>query len=185
MKTILQRFIYLSLACLFSLIGLTACSNHSSSTESLKPFIPLESFFNGKLTAQGLVKNRQGEITRTFHADINASWTAEGIGTLDEQFLFDDGEKQQRIWTLKRQDSQHYSATANDVEGEHLLTVTGRHLKMKYPLSIRYKNKPLTLSVDDRLYIVNDSTLLNESTLKKFGFKVGSILLVIQKQTND
>lgn len=55
-----------------------------------KPALAPEAFFNGKLTAHGVLKNRSGEVTRWFSATIDASWQ-NGIGTLDEAFIFNDG----------------------------------------------------------------------------------------------
>jgi len=37
-----------------------------------------EEFFDGALTAHGIVKDRGGRVMRTFNADINAYW---GNGT--------------------------------------------------------------------------------------------------------
>ena len=45
-------------------------------------FIPQE-YFNGKLRAYGIVKDRSGKITRTFKGTMIGSWDKNGIGTLD------------------------------------------------------------------------------------------------------
>jgi len=47
-----------------------------------------------------MVKDWSSAVIRTFDADITASWTEQGVGTLDEVFRFDDGEVQTRVWTL-------------------------------------------------------------------------------------
>ena len=62
-----------------------------------QPQIVPEAFFNGSLTAHGVVKNRGGKVIRYFNADIKAYWQ-DGIGTLEEDFQFDDGEKSRRVW---------------------------------------------------------------------------------------
>ena len=74
-------------------------------------------FFNGFLTAHGVVKDRSGKVIRYFNAEIQAYWEG-SVGTLKEDFVFDDGEKQQRIWTLMNQDRGQYVGTANDVIGD-------------------------------------------------------------------
>src|SRR3954471_23404290 len=94
---------------------LTACSSVSPNDyANNKPaFIP-QKFFDGHLTAHGVVKNRSGKVIRYFNAEINASWIND-IGTLNEKFTFDDGEIQYRVWTLTPQTSQDklttYTAT--------------------------------------------------------------------------
>ena len=56
---------------------------------------------------------------------------------------------------------------------------------MKYVLQIPYGNGSLNLSVDDRMYLTAPNVLLNESVMSKFGFRVGSIQLVIVKHSEQ
>ncbi len=146
---------------------------------SNQPSLDLQQFFDGNLTAHGVLKNRSGKVTRYFNATINAYWK-DGVGTLEEKFIFDDGEVQYRNWTLTPS-GDGYAATAGDVIGTGKAQVKGNAMQLKYVLEIQYKGSPLRLQVDDWMWQVDGKTLLNESTLRKFGFKVGSIQLVIVK----
>lgn len=164
------------------IMPLLACSTtdlqrHAEST----PKLSVKDFFNGKLTAHGIVKNRSGEVIRYFSADIDASWD-DSVGTLDEHFLFDDGEKQQRIWTLSEQDDGSFLAKANDVIGEHPMFVAGNALFMKYVLQLAYGDGTINVTVDDRMFLVNEKRIINESIFTKFGFRVASVQLVIEKE---
>lgn len=145
-----------------------------------KPKIVMEQFFNGPLTAHGVVKDRAGKVIRSFNATIDASWQ-QGVGTLDEQFVFDDGEQQQRIWQLTKTADGRYIGTANDVVGEGDISVAGNSVFLDYVLRIDYQGEPLDLRIDDRMYLTSNSVMINESTMTKWGFKVGSLLLVIKK----
>lgn len=164
---------------------LAACSTTSLDSYALnKPVLSLEGFFNGNLTAHGVVKNRSGEVTRYFTAHINAYWRdANGIntGTLEEKFVFDDGEIQYRTWILTPT-AWGYAATAGDVIGTGAAQLRGNAMQLDYTLEINYKGAPLQLKVEDWMWLIDENTLLNESTLRKWGFKVGSVQLVIQKQ---
>lgn len=167
------------------LMTLAACSAPISEYQHATPNLVVETFFNGKLTATGIVKNHNGKVIRTFVADIDAYWE-NGIGTLDEHFVFDDGEKQQRIWKLTPQThiSSHiksYTATANDVVNVAQVNVSGNAMFLKYVLTIPYKKTTINLTVDDKMYLVSDTVIINESRLTKFGLPVGSITLTIQK----
>ncbi|WP_028885167.1 DUF3833 domain-containing protein [Teredinibacter turnerae] len=146
------------------------------------PELNAKDFFDGQLTAHGIVKNRSGKVIRYFTADIAASWSADGVGTLDESFVFNDGEKQKRVWTLVPNADGSFEASANDVVGKSRLATSGNALFMRYTLTIPYKGKSLNVKVDDRMYLVNDTTLLNESVMTKWGFEVGYVTLVITKQ---
>jgi hypothetical protein len=144
-----------------------------------KPVMVLETFFNGLLIGQGIIKNRSGQVIRSFSVDIKASWD-NGVGTLDENFVFDDGETQQRIWTLVKQVDGSYTGTASDVVGQASIQVSGNSLFLDYVLTIDYDGNDLDLRIDDRMYLLTDRLLLNESTLLKWGFEVGEIILTIE-----
>lgn len=146
-----------------------------------KPSLDVKAFFSGELSAEGIVKNRSGTVIRYFTATINASWNDRGQGRLEELFVFNDGEQQQRTWLLEPLDNNRYKATANDVVGEHLLETAGNALFMEYILRIPYKGRTLDVSVEDRMYLVDNNTIINESTMRKFGFRVGSVVLTIQR----
>jgi hypothetical protein len=48
-------------------------------------------------------------------------------------------------------------------------------------LRIPYGDDTIDLRIDDRMYLVSDRVLLNESVMTKWGFEVGQINLVIEK----
>lgn len=146
--------------------------------QEMEPKLELEAFFQGDLTAHGVVKDRNGRVIRTFNADIKASWK-DGQGVLDEQFLFNDGARDTRVWQLNPSGTDSYTATAGDVIGEGVLEVAGNSVFLDYVLRIPYGDGTVDVRVDDRMYLVAPGVLINESEMRKFGVRVGSILLVI------
>ena len=162
-----------------TLVLLSACSQVQVTDQSdLKPVLQPEQFFNGQLSAHGVVKNRKGKVIRTFNAAITASWES-GVGTLDEDFVFNDGEKQQRVWTLTPTGDDTYNGTAGDVVGNGKITLAGNSMFLNYVLQVPYDNSTVDVKVDDRMYLVSPNVLINESRMSKFGFRVGTILLTI------
>lgn len=160
---------------------LSACSGvQVSDYRDKKPEFVAEQFFDGRLSAHGIVKDRRGAVTRSFDADIVAYWEY-GIGTLEEDFIFDDGTTQRRVWTLTPDGDNRYIATAGDVIGNGVMQLSGNSAFLDYVLRIPYGGDTIDLRVDDRMYLVSHSVLLNESTLSKFGVDVGGLLLVITK----
>ena len=158
---------------------MTACSgikvdDYSEFTPVLNP----ETFFEGELSAHGVVKNRGGKVIRTFNAVIDASWQ-DGVGTLVEDFVFDDGEEQQRIWTLVPDGEGGYTGTAGDVVGEGRMSRAGNSLFFDYVLRIPWKDGSIDVRVDDRMYLISDDVLINESRMLKYGIRVGNLSLVI------
>ncbi|BCA79301.1 DUF3833 domain-containing protein [Desulfuromonas sp. AOP6] len=151
-----------------------------SDYEGRTPELVLETFFDGPLTAHGVVKNRSGKVIRYFTAEIRAWWDGP-VGTLDETFVFDDGEVQRRLWKLTREGKGRYTGTANDVVGTARGEVAGNSFFMEYVLEVPYRGKSLEVTIDDRMYLVSPGVLVNESEMRKFGIRVGEILLVILK----
>ncbi len=161
------------------LLGLAACGSTSvDDYQAREPAFAPEAFFNGELTAHGVVKDFSGTAIRHFSADIVGCWS-NGVGTLDENFIFDDGEQQKRIWTLTPNGNQTYIGTAGDVVGEGLARWQGNAMFLDYTLRIELEDGSIDVKIDDRMYRVSDNVVINESKMRKFGFGVGEILLTI------
>jgi hypothetical protein len=161
---------------------LCACSSvRVTDYAEFHPKIEPKTFFKGELSAHGVIKNRGHRVIRTFNAQINAYWT-DGIGTLEEDFVFNDGEKQRRVWTLTPNESGGYTGTAGDVIGGGAMTFSGNTIFLDYILRVPYGGSTVDVRVDDRMYLVSDDVLINESRMTKFGVTVGYIDLVIIRQ---
>ena len=106
-------------------------------------FVP-EDFFSGALTAHGVVKDFSGTAIRHFNADIIGCWS-DGVGTLDESFLFDDGEQQTRVWTLTPSGNQAYIGTAGDVVGDGTARWEGNAMFLDYTLRIALEDSTCLL----------------------------------------
>jgi hypothetical protein len=166
---------------LLTLLLLQSCSSYTlNDYADNQPVINIEHFFAGKLVAHGVVKNRQGDVTRFFSATIDAYWK-DGVGVLDEEFHFDDGEVQLRQWQLTPQGQGHYLATANDVVGTHTMRTKGNAIFLDYVLRLPYKGDSIDVTVDDKMFLLTDNRIINESVFYKWGFRVGSVQLVIEK----
>jgi hypothetical protein len=165
--------------CLSSL--LSACSSvEIDEYADTQPVIGLESFFNGDLVAYGMLRDRSGKVTRHFKAVLKGEWS-NGKGTLDEVFWFDDGERQTRLWTMIRQDNGDYIGTAGDVEGAAVIEVRGNAIRLAYDLRVPYKDDEIVLAMDDWMYQISPGVVLNETVMRKWGFEVGKVTLVIMK----
>lgn len=167
---------------LLLLISLTACAGNAEvAVTRQNPPLIMEDFFSGDLTAHGIVKDWRGRVIRRFNADIVAYWDS-GVGTLEEDFVFDDGEIDRRVWKLQPTGNGKYNGTAGDVVGIGEISVEEDSAFLDYVLRIPYGENTLDVRIDDRMYLVSPTVLLNESKLSKFGLQVGELVLVIQKQ---
>jgi hypothetical protein len=167
---------------LFTTILLTGCTGMKiEDFNNTNPeFIPQE-YFNGKLRAYGLVKDRSGKITRTFKGTMIGSWDKNGIGTLDEYFIYNNGEEMKRVWTLKPTGDKKFIATANDIIGESPMIANGNTVMLDYIMRIPYNDSTLDIAVQDWLHLQEDGVIINHSKMKKFGFVVGELVITIIK----
>ena len=163
--------------CLMLLMG--ACSSTSvTDYQDREPRFEPESFFDGALTAHGVVKDFSGTAIRHFNADIVGCWS-DGVGTLDESFVFDDGEQQTRVWTLTPSGDQTYIGTAGDVIGAGSARWAGNAMFLNYTLRIALEDSSIDVNIDDRMYRVSENVVVNESKMRKWGFGVGEIVLTL------
>ena len=87
------------LAWILLLSGCTAMKPADFTTG--EPRLVLEDYFNGHTKAWGLFEDRFGLVKRQFTVDITGVWNGETL-TLDEHFLYNDGETDQRVWTIRK-----------------------------------------------------------------------------------
>jgi len=167
---------------LLSTVLLVGCAGPAlEDYKDREPVLTPQQFFTGELYARGVVKNFSGEVIRTFDADISASWDSNGVGTLDEEFRFDDGEVQTRVWTLTP-DNGALHADAGDVVEPGTMRWQGNAINMNYVLRVSYGDGTIDVRMDDWMYLITPDTLINQTTMSKWGIEVGEIVLVISRK---
>lgn len=166
---------------LFCLLLTAACSNNVNQYTDTGPPLDLRSFLDGDLMAYGLLQDRSGRMTRRFVATLQGSWNGD-TGTLAEEFRFDDGEVQQRNWTLHHLGGGRYTGTAGDVVGTAAGSTAGAVFQWQYRLQVPWREDTIEVTLDDWLYLIDERHLINRTRLSKFGFLVGELTLVIEKR---
>jgi hypothetical protein len=145
-----------------------------------KPAFDLKKYFNGNLKAHGMFSDRSGKVLRRFVVDMNCSWRGEE-GTLDEDFVYDDGEKQKRIWRLKHLGGGRYEGRADDVDGVALGATAGSAFQWQYTLRLPYEGRVIDVQFDDWMFLVDERVMLNRATMSKFGVRLGEVQLSFTK----
>ncbi len=160
---------------------LFSCSTKKVENYSDKnPKFDIQQYFSGKTEAYGIMQDRSGKVTRRFSVKMEGVVKNNQL-TLQEYFLFDDGEKQERVWVVDMKDANHFTATAGDVVGVAKGKQFGNALQMNYVLRVPYKGTTLDLSVDDWMYLIDEQSLINVSEIKKFGFVVAKLTIGFKK----
>lgn len=162
------------------LATLMSCATSLTEYKSSQPSLMMDSFFNGKLTAWGTVQDRNGKVLRRFQAEMIGTWDGNN-GILDEDFVYDDGEKQKRIWRITKNTDGTFSGTADDVVGIAIGRSEGFALNWRYTMALPVDGKVYEVQFDDWMYLVNTNNVINRASMSKFGVQVGEVTLFIQK----
>lgn len=160
---------------------LSGCSMNIIEYEDNSPKLDIREYFQGKVRAYGVLQSFTGKITRRFSVEMDGTFS-DNIGELNEIFFYDDGEKQMRIWNFEIIDEHNFIGTAPDVKGIAKGKQYGNAVNMKYDLIINYKGKDTVFAVDDWLYLVDETNLINISKVKKFGVTVAKLAISFHKE---
>lgn len=163
-------------------LGLMSCSSDISDYANTSPRFALEEYFNGELTAHGMVQDRSGKVLRRFTVAMVGTWQG-NKGTLEEDFVYDDGEQQRRVWHIEKRADGHYTGTAADVVVPAKGQTQGFALNWRYTLAVPVEGKVWHINFNDWMYQLDEKRVINRAEMTKFGFKVGEVTLWIERAT--
>ncbi|WP_192561115.1 DUF3833 domain-containing protein [Pseudomonas gozinkensis] len=146
-----------------------------------QPALDLERFFSQPVKAWGMFQKRSGEVTKRFEVSIVSRREGNNL-ILDERFLYSDGTRQQRVWTLTPQGQGRWSGRAGDVVGVANGQVAGNTLHWRYRLNVSVDDSTYEMSMDDWMYLMDEDTLINRTRMSKFGVEVGQVTLFFRRQ---
>ena len=165
------------------LAGLAGCARRDVSTlADRQPSLDLAEFFAGQSVAYGIFEDRFGNLQRQFR--VNMIGTVDGDTlTLAEDFLYDDGERAERTWVIKRladdaDGSLRYEGTARDVAGPASGRISGNALNWEYDVVLNISGREVEVHFDDWIYRQDEDVAINRAFVSKFGIKIGSVTLV-------
>ena len=83
-------------------VNIAACARKDvGELVTRKPNFVLEEFFSGNSVAFGIFEDRFGNLRRQFRVNLSGKLDGNRL-VLDEEFLYDDGERASRVWTIDR-----------------------------------------------------------------------------------
>ncbi len=165
--------------CIVLLLG--GCSSDIKDYQSSTPAFNVFEYFDGELTAWGMVQDYTDKQTRRFEVAIVGTVEGDTL-TLTEDFVFDDGEIDQRIWRITRLSDSEYQGVADDIIGIAKGREVGNALQWQYDFELELEESSVVVSFDDWLYRQDDKHVFNVTSINKFGVEVGKITLFFQKK---
>lgn len=174
--------IFKIMAIIGALIMLSSCAaNNLEYYKDTTPRVDIKEYFNGPIKAWGIVQDWRGRVVRRFDITLVGEWNGD-VGTLTEHFEYYDGEKQQRVWTIKKIADGSYEGTASDIIDKAIGKSEGSAVRWNYVMDLPVKDTTYHIRFDDWMWLMNDGVLINRSYLKKFGITVSELTIFMQKQ---
>lgn len=145
-----------------------------------KPELRLEQYFAGKTRAAGLFEDRFGTVRRTFTVDIDGTWDGTTL-TLDEDFLYNDGEKQRRIWRLTKTGDRTWEGRADDVIGVATGREAGNAFQFGYRIGLKVGESTWEVRFDDWMFRIDEDVVLNTARVYRWGIWIGTVQLAFRR----
>ncbi|MCT8161427.1 DUF3833 domain-containing protein [Pseudoruegeria sp. SHC-113] len=173
----------LRLLALFSaLFVLAACTGRPSLDDRALSDreLNLEEFFAGETRAYGQFQDRFGTVRRRFEVDITGTWDGEWL-KLVEDFVYEDGSTEQRIWTLRKTGDQTWEGTAPGVIGVAKGEERGDTFRWGYTIDLPVPDGTLRVTFDDWMWLLSEDRLLNRAYMERFGVTIGEVIITFEK----
>lgn len=170
------------LVLLAGVVGLAGCGSLDvDKYKNASPELDLRTYFDGTLDAYGIFVDRSGEVVRRFQVRIDAHWEGD-TGVLDEHFRYADGETQRRVWTITRHNKNRYTGSADDVVGNARGEAAGNALRWRYTLALPVGERVVNVQFDDWMFLMEDGVMLNRSVMRKYGIRLGEVILSFHRR---
>ncbi len=151
-----------------------------------EPKLVLEEYFLGQTKAWGIFEDRFGTLRRSFVVDIKGTWDEEQqLLTLEEDFLYDDGETDRRVWRVTKLDEHSYNGRADDVIGVAEGKIYGNALNWKYDIDLKMKDSSLRVTFNDWMFLQDEDTMINRAKVTKWGIMLGEVSIFFRKEAAE
>lgn len=149
--------------------------------KDIKPNLELFEYFKGNTRGWGMFQTRNGKLKRQFVVDMQGTINDQGHLVLDEDFVWDDGEKSKRVWTIQKDANNNYIGTAPDIVGTAKGQSSGNAFQWNYVMNLPVGDKTYKVKFQDWLFLQPDGVLLNRAKMSKFGLGLGEVFISFKK----
>lgn len=154
------------------LVLLGGCSSLAPShfAASTPQFEPLQ-YFEGPVRSWGVMENRRGNPRSRFGTEMFGRREGDVL-VVTQDFTFEDGHTQQRVWRIRRIDEHRYEATAPDVVGVAPGKAYGNTFHWEYTLAVNPRNILTRVRMHHWMYLQPDGTMINRVVITKLGLVI-------------
>lgn len=163
-------------------LGLSACSGTPGNDDEILSDrkLNLEEFFEGRTVAYGQFQDRFGTVQRRFTVEIDGTWDGRTL-RLVEDFVYDDGATEQRIWTLEKTGEDSWKGSAPGVIGTASGTERGDTFNWRYRIDLPVRDGTMRVDFNDWMWLQSEDRLLNRAYVSRFGIRLGEAIIQFEK----
>lgn len=171
-----------TLLAILLVLGLASCSGRPGLSDDIltDKDLNLEEFFEGRSIAHGQFQDRFGTVKRRFVVEIEGTWDGKNL-RLVEDFVYDDGATEQRIWTLTKTGEDTWTGTAPGVLGVATGVERGDSFNWAYRIDLPVKDGTMRVDFDDWMWMMTEDRLLNRAYVSRFGVTLGEAIIMFEK----
>ncbi|MDY0873361.1 DUF3833 domain-containing protein [Dongia rigui] len=146
-----------------------------------QPVLKPETYFLGETRGSGMFHDRFGNLRRQFVVDMVGEMDGDVL-VLTEDFVYDDGEKEQRVWHLKPIGGGRYEGVAGDVIGTANGEAAGNAFQWSYQIDLKVGEGRWRVSFDDWMFLQPGGVILNRATVTRWGIEIGTLTVSFHKK---
>ncbi|MEO8378989.1 MAG: DUF3833 family protein [Acidobacteriota bacterium] len=149
---------------------LTACGSLSPSHFSTaEPRFEPDRYFEGPTRSWGVTESRRGNPKSRFRTEMFGRREGDVL-VVTQDFTFEDGRTQRRLWRIRRIDEHRYEATSPDVPGVAPGEAYGNTFHWEYTLALTPHNVFTRVRMHHWMYLQADgTTMINRVIITKLG----------------
>lgn len=155
------------------LLGMAGCASlRPAQFEGATPQFDPMRYFEGPTRSWGVFETRGGEPMRRFRTAMLGVREGDTL-VITQDFTFDDGSHQRRVWRMHQVDAHRFDATASDVVGVATGYAYGNTFRWEYTLQVKPGNPLTRVHMQHWMYLADGGdTLLNRVVIRKLGVVV-------------
>ena len=172
---------------LAAVLFLAACTGKPSLNDPKLSYtdLNLEEFFVGKTIAKGLFQDVFGTVRRRFDVEIGGRWDGRVL-TLSEDFIYEDGATERRVWSLTKTGAETWEGTAPGVIGVARGEERGDTFNWAYTIDLPIPSadgsvETVRVTFDDWMWLMSNDRLLNRAYMTRFGVDIGEVIIWFER----
>ena len=146
----------------------------------------LEEFFLGETVAKGQFQDIFGTVRRRFDVTIDGDWDGSTL-TLTEDFVYEDGSTEQRVWTLTKTGPDSWKGAALGTIGVATGQERGNTFNWRYTIDLPVpsadgETETIRATFDDWMWLMADDRVFNRAYIQRYGIDIGDVAIWFEKR---